>query len=509
MTISVVGAKPRITAPQSGSASAIWMAKQAAITPSSVTMKASIQRKPRFCSHRTRNTSSAVMITPISSGMPNRRLSPIAVPITSARSVAQIAISASTHSGHDTAARKSIAAGLREIAPRGDAKPRAQRLQQDRHQVGEQRDGKQRVTEFGAAGERRRPVAGIHVADRDQIAGAEKRQELAPERTGRAGRIEPKTSASGGRPRWRRQPAGSAITDGSDSRMHRERPEKSNRFARIYLVANNLQLHNAWNLSDPAELSGRLWPVLGFRPQLVYKARSMAGRHENPSRSALLCVAGYACGEPGLPPRAAKGPSEAIFVAQLVVLMMVGRLLGEAMLRLRQPAVMGQLIAGLLLGPSLFGLLLPDVQHALFPEKPRTEGDDRRGSRSSASCCCCCSPAWKPISSWCARPAAPSVYRLADGHRRARSPAASRSASSCPNRCCPIPSKRLITSLFLGTALSIASVKIVAMVVREMNFMRRTVGQVILASAIIDDSVGWIIVVDHLQSRACTARSTR
>ena len=50
------------------------------------------------------------------------------------------------------------------------------------------------------------------------------------------------------------------------------------------------------------------------------------------------------------------------------------------------------------------------------------------------------------------------------------------------------PSKRLITSLFLGTALSIASVKIVATVVREMNFMRRNVGQVILGSAIIDDT---------------------
>jgi nucleotide-binding universal stress UspA family protein len=32
------------------------------------------------------------------------------------------------------------------------------------------------------------------------------------------------------------------------------------------------------------------------------------------------------------------------------------------------------------------------------------------------------------------------------------------------------------------------------MVVREMNFLRRVVGQVILASAIIDDSVGWILV---------------
>ena len=62
-----------------------------------------------------------------------------------------------------------------------------------------------------------------------------------------------------------------------------------------------------------------------------------------------------------------------------------------------------------------------------------------------------------------------------------------------PDWMLPDPDKRLITSLFLGTALSIASVKIVATVIREMNFMRRTVGQVILASAIIDDTVGWMI----------------
>jgi Kef-type K+ transport system membrane component KefB len=62
-----------------------------------------------------------------------------------------------------------------------------------------------------------------------------------------------------------------------------------------------------------------------------------------------------------------------------------------------------------------------------------------------------------------------------------------------PDSMLPDPGKRLITSLFLGTALSIASVKIVATVIREMNFTRRTVGQIILASAIIDDTVGWII----------------
>jgi Kef-type K+ transport system membrane component KefB/nucleotide-binding universal stress UspA family protein len=51
-----------------------------------------------------------------------------------------------------------------------------------------------------------------------------------------------------------------------------------------------------------------------------------------------------------------------------------------------------------------------------------------------------------------------------------------------------------VASLFLGTALSISSVKIVAVVVREMNFMRRDVGQIIVATAIIDDTIGWIII---------------
>src|SRR5215475_14308247 len=61
------------------------------------------------------------------------------------------------------------------------------------------------------------------------------------------------------------------------------------------------------------------------------------------------------------------GPSEALFVAQIVLLLLLGRLLGEAMQRIGQPAVMGQLLAGILLGPSVFGLLWPAAQDAIFP----------------------------------------------------------------------------------------------------------------------------------------------
>ena len=65
-----------------------------------------------------------------------------------------------------------------------------------------------------------------------------------------------------------------------------------------------------------------------------------------------------------------KGASDAIFIAELVVLMLVGRLLGEAMSRLRQPSVMGQLIAGLMLGPSLLRPCSPTCSTRCFRKIP-------------------------------------------------------------------------------------------------------------------------------------------
>ncbi|MGH7485891.1 MAG: cation:proton antiporter, partial [bacterium] len=58
--------------------------------------------------------------------------------------------------------------------------------------------------------------------------------------------------------------------------------------------------------------------------------------------------------------------AEVSFFAALLALILVGRLLGEAMNRIGQPSVMGQLVAGILLGPSLLGWVFPDLQHWLF-----------------------------------------------------------------------------------------------------------------------------------------------
>ena len=119
----------------------------------------------------------------------------MAAPITSARSQAAIAISQSTQSTIVVRPRVVIAAGLREVAAAGDAEPRGERLQQDRHQVREHDDAEQRVAVARAAGEVGRPVAGVHVADGDQVAGAGEREQLPPEAAASSGTaIEPCTS---------------------------------------------------------------------------------------------------------------------------------------------------------------------------------------------------------------------------------------------------------------------------------------------------------------------------
>jgi len=82
---------------------------------------------------------------------------------------------------------------------------------------------------------------------------------------------------------------------------------------------------------------------------------------------ALVALLALEAGSASATGEVPKGPSELLFVAQIVILMLTGRLLGEVMLWFKQPAVMGQLIAGLVLGPSVLGALFPDWQHALFP----------------------------------------------------------------------------------------------------------------------------------------------
>jgi Kef-type K+ transport system membrane component KefB/nucleotide-binding universal stress UspA family protein len=186
------------------------------------------------------------------------------------------------------------------------------------------------------------------------------------------------------------------------------------------------------------------------------------------------------------------GPGEVILIAEIAVLMLVGRGLGEIMQRIGQPAVIGQLLAGLILGPSLFGWLWPEAHALIFPN----------------------SAAQKELITGIANIGVMMLLLLTGMDtdlnlvRKVGRPAITVAAAGVtvpflsgialgeflPDSILPDPHARLITALFLGTALSISSIKVVAMVVHEMHFMRRNLGQIIVSSAVIEDTVGWLIV---------------
>ncbi len=56
-----------------------------------------------------------------------------------------------------------------------------------------------------------------------------------------------------------------------------------------------------------------------------------------------------------------------LLLLQIIVIIGMARVLGMLMVRIGQPTVMGEIIAGIILGPSLLGLALPEVNAFLFP----------------------------------------------------------------------------------------------------------------------------------------------
>jgi Kef-type K+ transport system membrane component KefB len=61
-----------------------------------------------------------------------------------------------------------------------------------------------------------------------------------------------------------------------------------------------------------------------------------------------------------------KDPLSLLFI-QLIVIVLAARVVGSLFTRIGQPAVVGEMATGILLGPSLLGLLLPEVSSFIFP----------------------------------------------------------------------------------------------------------------------------------------------
>ena len=181
-----------------------------------------------------------------------------------------------------------------------------------------------------------------------------------------------------------------------------------------------------------------------------------------------------------------------LFLSQLALLLGVARFFGEWMRRRDQPAVIGELLAGLLLGPSVLGFVAPNWYAAVFP------ADQVVTDLLSAFSLFCVllllivtgleidlrlivqrirTAAWVSAGGLLV----PFGFGLGLG---ALSPAEFMSG----------PDKRMVFSLFVAVNLSISAIPVIAKTLKDLKVIRRDLGQINLAAAMLDDAVGWILL---------------
>lgn len=186
------------------------------------------------------------------------------------------------------------------------------------------------------------------------------------------------------------------------------------------------------------------------------------------------------------------GHAVLVLLIQLAVLLIVARLGAELCRRLGFPVVIGELAAGLLLGPSVFGHFAPGAFHFIFPhEVTQFHLLEVVGTLGMVLLLL--------------MTGLETDLRLLRGLGRAALVA---SASGMllpfamgfglgmwtPDAYLAAPHQRILFSLFLATAMSISAMPVIAKILMDLDLTRRNIGVVILSAGVIDDTTGWLIL---------------
>jgi K+:H+ antiporter len=181
-----------------------------------------------------------------------------------------------------------------------------------------------------------------------------------------------------------------------------------------------------------------------------------------------------------------------LLLLQVSVLLLLAVVLGRVAVRLGMPAVVGELCTGALLGPSVLDHVAPGVAAWLLPKDPGQfhlldavgqlgvlllvgiTGIElnfalvrRRGLTAAR------------IS--VAGFVVPLGLGVATGYL-------------LPVSLVPGGANRTVFALFLGVAMSVSAIPVIAKTLMDMNLMHRNIGQLILSAGMVDDVFGWLML---------------
>jgi Kef-type K+ transport system membrane component KefB len=186
------------------------------------------------------------------------------------------------------------------------------------------------------------------------------------------------------------------------------------------------------------------------------------------------------------------GHAVSLLLVQIALILIAARLGAELSKRVGLPAVVGELVAGIALGPSLLGHFAPGVFALIFPHNPEqfhllevvgTLGmvllllltgleTDLRLLKNLGRAALIASVMGMVL---------PFASGLGLG-------------LLMPEAYLAQPDRRMLFSAFLATAMSISAMPVIAKILMDLDLTRRNIGVVILSAGVVDDTAGWLIL---------------
>ncbi len=181
-----------------------------------------------------------------------------------------------------------------------------------------------------------------------------------------------------------------------------------------------------------------------------------------------------------------------VLLVQISVLLFTARVLGEMALRLGQPAVVGEIFAGILLGPSLLSGLSPTLEEWIIPQTPVQGYLLELVSLIGLMFLLLITGLEIDLS--LVKLHARSAAGIAAGGLSITLTTGIIIGLLLPEDLLAGGVERAVFALFLAIALAISALPVLAKVLIDLKLTRRDVGQTIIAAAMIDDTTGWILI---------------
>lgn len=181
-----------------------------------------------------------------------------------------------------------------------------------------------------------------------------------------------------------------------------------------------------------------------------------------------------------------------LLVLQVAVLLFVARALGEVATRLGQPSVIGEILAGIILGPSLLSGLFPAVNELIIPQTEVQGYLLEVISLLGAMFLLLITGLETDIQ--LIKRHAKTAISVSFGGITVTFITGFFLGQNLPDFLLADSNERLVFSLFVATAMAISAIPVIAKVLMDMNLMRRDIGQTILAAGMSDDTIGWILL---------------